>query len=356
MKKISLDIIGIVGVPARYGGFETLVERLLQDKDFSKTFNTRVFCSTNKYQKKYKSFLGAKLFYLPLNANGIQSILYDALSIFISIFSKSEAILILGTSGAIFMPFIKTFTSKKLVVNIDGMEWKRDKWSPITRFILKFFERVAVKCSDVVITDNEVITKYVKTEYDRDSSLISYGGDNHVSKSICPSFLNKKKYYLSICRIEKENNVKLILDAFAKNKKKHLYFIGNWEASKYGRSLKKTYSQLKNINLIDPIYDESKLNYLRKNADGYLHGHSAGGTNPSLVETMFFETTIFAFDCEFNRSTLNNMGIYFQDSNQLNDLLELNLEEYDSSLTVEYAKKNYLWSYICKKYIYILSK
>ena len=79
-----------------------------------------------------------------------------------------------------------------------------------------------MKCSDVVITDNEVITKYVKTEYDRDSSLISYGGDNYVSKSIRPSFLNKKKYYLSICRIEKENNVKLILDAFAKNKKASL--------------------------------------------------------------------------------------------------------------------------------------
>lgn len=358
MTKLNLDVIGIVGVPASYGGFETLAQRLIENEEFSRTYNIRIFCSSPSYAEKKSNYLGADLFYLPLKANGFQSVLYDSISILISIFSKTDVVLILGISGAMFIPLIKLCTNKKVVVNIDGMESKRDKWSGYVRKILKLFENIAVRWADIIISDNDAIKQYIKSEYRKESEMIAYGGDINTSLKSPPVFINgNEEFYLSICRIEKENNVKLILDAFADNKEKKLFFIGNWNSTKYGIKLRNDYSNFDNINLIEPIYDEPLLNYLRSNAKGYIHGHSAGGTNPSLVEAMFFKAKIFAFNCNFNVNTLGkNNGIFFDDAQSLSGLLREKHLRYDYKRVIEYAKSNYNWHSISQKYISVLKK
>ncbi|GAM73847.1 alpha-D-glcNAc alpha-1,2-L-rhamnosyltransferase [Vibrio ishigakensis] len=191
------------------------------------------------------------------------------------------------------------------------MGWFAKKW-------LKLSESFAVKFSDVVVTDNKAITDYVQEEYGKSSYTIAYGGD-HALDSEHSNYSNlevSEDYYFTVCRIEPENNIEMILKSFADSK--HLIkFVGNWDASEYGQNLFNTYSKYSNIELVKPIYDIKELYKLRSNCTGYIHGHSAGGTNPSLVEIMHFGKPVVAYDCSFNRYTTDDKAIYFKDSNQL---------------------------------------
>ena len=149
MKKIS--IIGTVGVPACYGGFESLVENILdytpEDVEYT------VFCTSQKYENKLETYKGAKLKYLDFNANGKESIMYDFMSMKMSL--DADIMLILGVSGCMFLPFIRKKFKGRIITNIDGLEWKRDKWNFFAKWLLHHSEKMAVKYSDIVIGDNK---------------------------------------------------------------------------------------------------------------------------------------------------------------------------------------------------------
>jgi len=356
MKKIS--IIGTVGLPANYGGFETLSENLT--KYLSNNFDISVYCSSKKYTNRIKKHNNAKLIYLPLQANGSQSIIYDAISIIHALFT-SKTLLILGVSGCIILPFIKwhaKLTNKKIIINIDGLEWQRDKFSKFAKWFLKFSEKLAVKYADVIICDNKAIQDYVKQEYNKDSALIEYGGDNAKTVPIQDmqlqeySFL-KDNYAFSVCRIEPENNIHIILEAFNNQKDLPLVIVGNWLNNEYGSQLHSKYHNGKNIILLQPIYQKETLNLLRSNCYLYIHGHSAGGTNPSLVEAMFSNLPIIAFDVIYNRQTTENKALYFSNSFELLEIVKSNndndIVKMKSDLK-EIADRRYLWQIIAQKY------
>jgi glycosyltransferase involved in cell wall biosynthesis len=353
MKKIS--IIGIVGIPAKYGGFETLTEYLT--KYLSQKYDLTVYCSSKSYSEKIESYNGAKLEYINLNANGVQSIPYDIISIFKAL-PKSDTLLILGVSGCIALPFVRLFSKKRIVVNIDGLEWKRDKWGKGAKWFLKFSEKLAVKYADVVVADNKVIQDYVLNEYGVQSELIAYGA-NHVTKEILSDELKVKypfldgKYAFKVCRIEPENNIHIILEAFSEYKNLNIVIIGNWANSEYGKELKEKYSKFENIFLINPIYDQKILNQIRSNCYIYMHGHSAGGTNPSLVEAMFLGLPIMAYGVQYNKETTQDKALYFGDKDELIFLLENISDEKLQEIArnmFEVAKGKYTWEQISKKY------
>lgn len=129
--------------------------------------------------------------------------------------------------------------------------------------------------------------------------------------------MNKNQYFFKVCRIEPENNIQLILNAFTKVKDQSIVIVGNWNNSEFGKEMLKKYDSLSNIKLLDPIYNQSDLNELRINCKGYIHGHSAGGTNPSLVEAMGLKLPIIAYGVNFNRYTLDNNGVYFNNLQEL---------------------------------------
>lgn len=359
MRKKRVAIIGTTGLPAKYGGFETLAHHLVDR--LNHRFNITVYCS-NKYFAKKQSrpefFNGAKLVYLPFNANGYQSIIYDICSIFHAL-RNSDVLLLLGVPGAIALPFVKLFTNKPILVNIDGQEWKRPKWNWIAKKILRFSERIAVNIADTVITDNCIIREYVEDYYNRkDAWLIEYGAD-HVSKQpktaeafVKYKFLDKK-YAFNVCRIEPENNVHIILKAFAQRPNQILVVVGLWNHSSYGIELKKQYSQYDNIYLLDPIYEQEALNILRSNASLYVHGHSAGGTNPSLVEAMGLRLPVLAFDISYNRETTGHRAAYFRNSDDLlsviDELTDFKKYEIANSLG-QFAKEKYTWDRIANLY------
>lgn len=352
MKNIS--IIGTVGIPAKYGGFETLVENLTHY--LGNDFRMTVYCSSKAYNNKLDTYNNAKLEYLNLDANGSSSILYDIVSMFKS--KNRDVLLILGVSGCIFLPIFKTFSKAKIIVNIDGLEWKRNKWGKFAKSFLKFSEKIAVNYTDIVVVDNKAIQDYVTNAYNKKSTLIAYGADHAERIPITEDIFSqysfvKNRYAFTVCRIEPENNLHIILDAFSKQDTLPLVIIGNWKASKYGQNLYEKYTLVKHIHLLDPIYDQHILNQLRSNAYLYLHGHSAGGTNPSLVEAMYLGLPIFAYGVNYNRETTNNHALYFMNSEELqkliNSISEDQLDQIKKNL-FEVADKTYRWNIISDQY------
>jgi glycosyltransferase involved in cell wall biosynthesis len=163
-------------------------------------------------------------------------------------------------------------------------------------------------------------------------------------------FDNSAPFALSICRIEPENNVHLILEAFSEAKLR-LVFIGNWKKSSYGRALYDKYKDEINITLSKPIYCLDTLHAFRSECSVYIHGHSAGGTNPSLVEMMHFSKPIVAFDCSFNRATMEDKGNYFSSSKGLAKILGEPNGLVDGIEMTEIAKRRYTWEIIRKQYL-----
>lgn len=347
---MKLAIVGSVGVPASYGGFETLVESLIGGDDHQFT----VYCSGNYYEQRLNIYKDAKLVYIPIDANGPMSVVYDILSCFHAVLTGHRNILLLGTSGAIVIPFFRLFfPTVKLVANIDGIEWRREKWQGFAKRFLKFSESVAVKYSTTVVADNDAIADYVTQAYQRECETIAYGGDHALvkpSKSISSSELDVDyQYALALCRIEPENNVHIILQAFAECQQE-LVFIGNWQSSDYGKKLQDKYSANLNVRLLNPVYDIEVLSIYRNNCCTYIHGHSAGGTNPSLVEMMHFSKPVIAFDCVYNRATMENKGSYFKTVGDLSRQIGIVNQRSDPEMG-EIAKRRYTWEIVKKQYL-----
>jgi glycosyltransferase involved in cell wall biosynthesis len=347
---VKISIIGTVGVPACYGGFETLAERLVDAKDAKFT----VYCSKKHYKVYPEEYKTADLVYLPFDANGVSSVIYDIFSMLHALISGHRNFLVLGVSGAIFFPILSCFPKVKIITNIDGIEWRREKWKGLAKVFLKFSEYLAVRFSSQVVSDNDAITRYISEEYLSKCETIAYGGDHafrpRANVKIHNKFDASSPFALSICRIEPENNVHLILEAFSEAKLR-LVFIGNWKKTSYGRALYSKYKNNVNIVLSKPIYCLDTLHAYRSECSVYIHGHSAGGTNPSLVEMMHFSKPIVAFECAFNRATMEGIGNYFSSSeglikcldelNGLTDGIEMN----------EIAKRRYTWEIVRTQYL-----
>lgn len=362
--KTKVAIVGTVGLPARYGGFETLTAHLVEE--LSDTYDFTVYCSSKKYSKEERkeSWKGSRLKYIPLEANGIQSIFYDSLSILHAL-RYSDVLLILGVAGAWLLPFIRLFTNKKIIISIDGIEWKRDKWPLAAKLYLWFAENLAVKYSHIDISDNESIQDYTSLRYETISRVIEYGAD-HTRVNVAPAaedvetypFLSRS-YAVKVCRIEPENNVYTILKVFSESPEHHLVVIGNWENSPYGKDLKRKFSIFENISLLDPIYDQHALDMMRSNASVYIHGHSAGGTNPSLVEAMFLGLPVISYGVSYNRTTTGGQAFYFSDEEELKNLLKT-LTKNDlkncSLKMKKIAKNKYVWKTVAEKYSLVIQE
>lgn len=349
---MKVAVIGTVGVPACYGGFETLVENLIGNC-CSRDIDYTVFCSGKDMPKKIRRYKNANLRYIPFKANGVQSLIYDAISL-VEVLKGYDVILYLGAAVPIFRVY-KKLCRGKIVLNIDGLSQFRDKYSKIEKRYLSYIKNNEITRADVIVTDNKGIQDYVTENYGLPSRLIAYGGDQvlvGMSKSEQQKVLDEYNlksgdYAIGVCRIEPENNCHLVLEAFHRLGK-NLIYIGNWNKSEYGRLLMSKYADSPNIKIQDPIYDIDKLYALRNNAEMYIHGHSVGGTNPSLVEAMFFGIPILCFDVVYNRYTTFGKAGYFSDVEQLMSLAMSN--NIDGGELKKLAFENYTWEKIVADY------
>lgn len=354
MKKIA--IIGTVGVPAKYGGYETLVENLLDYKQ-SDEISYQIYCSSKSYSQKQKYYKDARLVYIPLKANGMQSVFYDSLSLIHAVFT-CDLILSLGTVSSFIMPIVRLFSKKRIIVNLDGLDNQREKFNSFSQRMIGKARRLAAKYADVCISDNQGIKDYALQVYHRESELIEYGGDNagivrNDRKLLEKYGLSRGTYCFKVARIEPENNIELILRAFSKMRNEKLVIVGNFSHSEFSRRMKEEYSVYENILMLNPIYEKEEINLLRSNCRVYIHGHSAGGTNPSLVEAMYLQLPIIAYGVVYNRETTENKAFYFNDEETLIQVLSSVTSEQLSAVSHEMydiACRRYLWKIICSKY------
>lgn len=354
MTRSSVALVGTVGVPARYGGFETLAEQLcahIPADDLSLV----VYCERRAYgpEEREPTFLGHRRVFLPLRANGFGSLIYDALALLHAVFAaQTRDIFVFGYSGAWLLPLLRLLSpSSRFIVNVDGMEWRRDKFSPAAKLLLKALEYCAARCGSVIIADNDALAALFRQRYGRAPVTIAYGGDHTVRPSgATPS---ERRHYLAIARIEPENHTREILEG-CRNAGVGLVFIGNWKANEYGRALREQFGNTKGFHLLDPIYDQGELEPWRRQAIGYIHGHSVGGTNPSLVEALFHTDIIISFDCAFNRATLSDVGHYFSDPSSLQACLEGSLRPITAA-SLHALRERYRWSRIVADYRALLT-
>jgi glycosyltransferase involved in cell wall biosynthesis len=357
-KKVAL--IGTNGIPAKYGGFETLTEHLA--KFLNEEFKVSVYCAKTPKENRLKRHLNSKLIYLPFRANGWQSMIYDAISI-IHAFFHSDVLVILGFSGIFAFPFKVFFRKKKIVFNLGGVEWQkvRGKKSFAATEIKakKWFEKVCVYYSDVVITDNQELWDYVKETYHVDSVLAEYGGDHAVHKPVTVLLVEKypflsKNYDISMSRAQEDMNIHMLIEAYKQIPYRNLVIVSNWESSEYGLKLKgENNEKYSNIYLQDAVYNLDELNAIRSNGQIYFHSHSLCGTAPSLTEAMSLGLPVICFDVKTNRSSTEEKSFYFKDANSLVRILD-DLDE--SSIILlgenmnEIANRRYTWSRIAELY------
>ncbi|MFD1314945.1 DUF1972 domain-containing protein [Namhaeicola litoreus] len=330
---MNIGIIGTKGIPNRYGGFEQFAEFLsvyLVEKGHSVT----VYCP-NHQSYKSKIYKGVNLVFKtePSFLGPSGQFIYDFHCLRHARKADFDILLQLGyTSNTIWWFLLP----KNAVVlsNMDGLEWQRVKYNYFVRRFLRIAEYLAVKSSDICISDSIEIKKYLRNKYKIDTAFIAYGAVPFEQPEA--SFLKKYEvepygYSMLIARMEKENNIEMILDGYVKGgSEKPFIVIGDAEGNSFGRYLINKFKANSQIRFLGQNYNQEDLNNLRFYARAYFHGHSVGGTNPSLIEAMASQAFVIAHNNVFNKAVLNDDAFYFK-----------NVEEVaDYSLTVE--KKNYL--------------
>jgi glycosyltransferase involved in cell wall biosynthesis len=349
-QKKTIAFVGSVGIPARYGGFETLVEQLTIL--LSSKYNITVYCSSRGIKKpvRKKTFHNAKLSYINLNANGFQSILYDIISIFRAT-SCAKTIIILGGSAAWSIGLFSFFFPKiKFIFHPDGAEWNRKKWNNLSKKYLHWSVMAGCRAANKIIIDNEALLNFYQPFKDKLINA-SYGGNQYKVKKA-----NTSDFWLTIARSEPENNLDLIAECFNNIHYEKWIILSNFSKTKYGRKFKKKYHQSKNIELIDSNYDKHVLNKLLSECKGYIHGHSAGGTNPTLVAAMWINKPLICHKNIYNIATTRKQSMFFSTTNELieivslqkDDLIEKNLSAY------KLAKEKYTWKAVADVYDSIL--
>lgn len=348
-------IVGIVGVPGKYGGFETLADHLLDSTELIE-LGCEVYCEKWVAEKQGGRYKGARLVPLRWRANGWQSILYDSCGLW-KASRKGGVVLVLGTSATFWLPLLRRlFPKVRYVVNMAGLEWTRSKWGRLARCLLKYNEAAAARHAHVFVADNQGLVDYVDVTYGRKAVLIAYGGDQF--EDVVPDMSVFDDHDLPVCydfamaRAQSDNNLEIILDSYVESGLP-LVFVSNWESSSFGEGVRDRYGHHSNIQLIGPIYEAAKVKALHQRVRLYVHGHSAGGTNPVLVEAMWAGFPTVAFDVDFNRHTTQNYAYYFQSSA---DLVEISMNADAESLRRcsinlrKTAEENYSWLSVRKSY------
>lgn len=362
--KHSIAILGTRGIPAQYGGFETFAQRLaigLVERGFAVT----VFCEANKPDAP-SIFRGIRLEYVAAPAFGpLKTVLYD-LECLWKARDRYDVVYMLGYGSAIFCLIPRLFGTE-VWINPDGLEWARAKWNSLAKLYFRLMEWLCLRSCDRIIADAEAIKDNLVERHGPlpHCTVIPYGCDvieeSPASKTLEEWGAERDDYYLVVCRLEPENHVLEIMQAFKKSTSRHkLIIVGdNKSTTTYVEQLKAIKDP--RINMIGTVYSEDKLTSLRYYCFAYIHGHSVGGTNPSLLEAMGCGNAVLAHDNAFNRETLSDQGFFFATSKQLTDLIEaiesdrIDLNRHQKALKSR-ARAQYHWYDIITQYTNLLNE
>ena len=354
---MKVGILGTRGIPNNYGGFEQFADYLAGGL-VKKGREVYVYNSHNHpYQEK--TYKGANIIHIndPEHKVGTAGqFIYDFNCIMDSRKRDFDILLQLGyTSSSVWSSLMPK--ASFIVTNMDGLEWKRSKYNKAVQQFLKKAEKWAARSSHHLVADSIGIQSYLKEKYELDSTYIPYGAeifDNPRSESLKEFGVEAGKFALLIARMEPENNVETILKAYDQLDNPHPLLVVGRTDNGFGTYLRKQFASNKSIRFMEGIYDFEKLNNLRYYSSIYFHGHSVGGTNPSLLEAMAASCYIIAHDNVFNKAILNEDAAYFSSDQELLSLLRENRTEEVKSIAIENnlgkVESKYSWQQIINSY------
>lgn len=321
---MKIAILGTRGIPNYYGGFEQFAEFF---SVFLVEKGHEVYCY-NSHNHKFQEtmFNGVHILHQhdPEYKYGtFGQFIYDYNCIMDARNRDFDIILQLGyTSNSVW--FFLLPKKPIIITNMDGIEWKRSKYSRPVQQFLRFAERLAAKSSDYLVSDSIGIQNFLKKRYDKESTYIAYGAHpfNEPNEDILKEYeVRKENFNMIMARFEPENNFEMVLDGVIKSADKTpILVIGNHN-TKYGDVLKNKYKNQTSIRFLGAIYNLEHLNNLRYFSKLYFHGHSVGGTNPSLLEAMASQALVLAHNNDFNRGILKENSYYFSDAEEVKNLL-----------------------------------
>ncbi len=360
MTKIA--IFGTRGIPNYHGGFEQFAEffavYLANKGEDVYVYNSSI------HPYKEQTYNGVKLIHCkdPEDKMGTPGqFIYDLNCILDARKRNFDVILQLGYTSSTIWWWLMPKTAK-IITNMDGLEWKRSKYSKKVQHFLKYAEKLGAKHSDLLVSDSLGIQSYLKNKYNKASTYIAYGADVFTTpdESILNKYQIKKgEYSLLIARFEPENNLEMILDGVSISSKKETFLVIGKHETTYGEFLKNKYKAFSNIIFTGGIYNFEELNNIRYYSRLYFHGHSVGGTNPSLLEAMASNCLICANDNQFNKGVLKKNAFYFSDSKDVNQLythLEKENELEKIHQNINAIQNEFSWEIINEKYYELIKQ
>lgn len=376
-EKSKIAIIGARGI-GNYGGFESAVSELGPSL-VKRGYTVYCSCEKSENEEKIPEYLGVKKLYFPIKPPSnytfrkVFEIIYDIYFIIKCSFF-CDIIYTLGCGASIFLLFPRLL-GKLSIVNIDGLEWKRSKFSLIERVLLKVMFSISFISSNVLIIDNKSLIRHINKKYHKKVVFVPYGvkiplfapwdkNKSNIStilKSNCNILSNK--FWLVVARLEPENNIHMIINGFLKSKTSMpLLIIGDFTSDSYKKKVYDLTSNSSNkVLFLGSIYNVDILNMFRQNCFAYIHGHSVGGTNPSLLEAMAMKNIVVAHDNEFNREVGEKNILYFKNFSDLSDRIKEIESNYNKYLEYkDYSQKrvsdNYSWEKIVDEYDCLFKK
>lgn len=319
---MKIAILGTRGIPNNYGGFEQFAQYISEGL-VRRGHEVAVYApDSHPYSEEY--FMGVRIIKKPSPENTVGSMAnfyYDHICLKDALEQGFDIIYEAGyATVALSFVILGVKKSKSIIVtNMDGIEWRRSKWNFFTKKLIHFLEKVSVRYSDFLISDNLEIKQFYLDYYKKETKFIAYGAEvvtSFLESTLIDFGVEPDFYFILVARLEPENNIELILDGYlSSHSARPFIVVGNRETS-YGRELQQKYLNT-SVNFVGGIYNKSVLDDLRHYSSIYFHGHSVGGTNPSLLEAMASGSLVFAHDNGFNKTVLKSSGIYFSQVSEL---------------------------------------
>ena len=312
---MKIAMIGTRGVPAHYGGFETAIEEI-GSRLAAAGHDVVVFCRPVEGEEPLASYKGMQLVHLPIvKKRSLETLAHTALSVINSTLKGTDVALVFNAANSPLLPVLR-LRRIPVATHVDGLEWKRSKWGPVGRKYYRLAESLAVRWSDEIIADAQGIADYYQAEFGSGSRLIAYGAPDPGEiggARLGELDLAPGGYHLVVARFEPENHVLQIVQGYvASGAELPLVVVGSAPyADEYTAAIKDAGDG--RVRLLGGVWDQDLLDQLYANAASYLHGHSVGGTNPSLLRAAGAGAPVIAFDTVFNREVVGPDGLFFTD-------------------------------------------
>lgn len=354
---MKIAILGTRGIPNNYGGCEANAA-MISPRFIAAGHEVTVYCSSEHvYQDSEWQGVKLKHVYCPESRVGIWgTLLYDFLCLRDACNSDFDIILELGyVPVALFYPIFRRRPC--LLTNMDGLEWRRTKWNALLQRFTHFTEYLGARFSDGLIADNEAIQEHLLEAYGKQSYLIAYGAEQveaPVNEHLLEYDVEAGAYYMLVARLEPENNIEMILQGYRDSGSSDPMLVVGNTATKYGQKLVEQFSDTSSIRFLGGVFDYNVLSSLRWLSRCYFHGHSVGGTNPSLLEAMASNALIAIHDNPFNAAVVGEHALRFGSAAEVKEIIESDLDQMREAMVAANREKietRYTWDRAAQEHL-----